>query len=180
MSPERWAAVVEHVRRLVRARVGAADADDVAQEAIVRIARGLAQVRDDGALLGWASAVVRGTVADFHRARQGVVEAAELEAPSGDDPSALTAIEPFLEAFLALVPEPYREAVRLVDLAGRQQVEVAKTLGIPLSTMKSRVQRGRAMLREQIERCCEVRLDRGVADVLPRSRIKRGRSALPE
>jgi RNA polymerase sigma-70 factor, ECF subfamily len=50
------------------------------------------------------------------------------------------------------------------------QVAAAQELGVSLSTMKSRVQRGRAQLREALDRCCAISLDvRGhVTDVVPR------------
>lgn len=47
-----------------------------------------------------------------------------------------------------------RIAYTLVDIEQRSQVEVAKSLNIPLSTLKSRVQRTRKALREEFEECC--------------------------
>ena len=54
---------------------------------------------------------------------------------------------------------PYREAITLVELEGRTAKEAAEMVGISVSGMKSRVQRGRAQLRELFERCCEIALD---------------------
>lgn len=52
------------------------------------------------------------------------------------------------------------------------QVAAAKQLGVPIATMKSRIQRGRAQLRELLERCCAIDVDpRGhVLEVTPRVR----------
>jgi RNA polymerase sigma-70 factor (ECF subfamily) len=60
----------------------------------------------------------------------------------------------------------YRQAVILVDLEGLTQQEAAEQLGLSLSGMKSRVQRGRRQLKEMLEACCTIELDRrhGVAD----------------
>jgi RNA polymerase sigma-70 factor (ECF subfamily) len=68
-----------------------------------------------------------------------------------------------------MLPSPYREAVTLVELEGLTISEAAGMVGISLSGMKSRVQRGRAQLRELFERCCEIELDaRGkVTDYTP-------------
>ena len=50
----------------------------------------------------------------------------------------------------------YRDALRLVELENRRQVDVAAELGIPISTLKSRVQRGRVLLRAAFLRCCAI------------------------
>jgi len=57
------------------------------------------------------------------------------------------------------LPSPYREAITLTELEGRTQREAAQMLGISLSGMKSRVQRGRAKLRGMLEACCKVAVD---------------------
>jgi RNA polymerase sigma-70 factor (ECF subfamily) len=70
-----------------------------------------------------------------------------------------------------LLPPPYREALTLVEFDGVPQVEVASQLGISVSGMKSRVQRGRAMLRDGLLACCNVSRGAtgGVLDFAPRS-----------
>jgi RNA polymerase sigma-70 factor (ECF subfamily) len=70
------------------------------------------------------------------------------------------------------LPEEYRQAVVLVDLEGLTQREAAAQLGLSLSGMKSRVQRGRRQLKEMLEACCMIELDRrrGVTDYEVRDR----------
>ena len=62
--------------------------------------------------------------------------------------------------------EDYQQAITLVDLEGMAQHEAAAQLGLSVSGMKSRVQRGRRQLRDMLEACCVIVLDRrgGVAD----------------
>lgn len=64
-----------------------------------------------------------------------------------------------VSVFVAQLPSPYREAMTLVELEGKTAKEAAEMVGISISGMKSRVQRGRAQLRDLFERCCEVALD---------------------
>ncbi|MFN0248635.1 MAG: sigma factor-like helix-turn-helix DNA-binding protein [Kofleriaceae bacterium] len=68
------------------------------------------------------------------------------------------------------LPTPYREAVTLVELEGLTTREAADMVGVSLSGMKSRVQRGRDQLRTLFDDCCEIALDaRGkVTDFTPR------------
>lgn len=68
------------------------------------------------------------------------------------------------------LPEVYREAVQLSEIEGLSQQEVADRLGLSLSAVKSRVQRGRKMLKEILGQCCTYQLDHQgrVIDLDPR------------
>ena len=61
--------------------------------------------------------------------------------------------------FVARLPSPYREALTLTEIEGLTQRAAADLLGVSLSGMKSRVQRGREKLRELLEACCRIGLD---------------------
>jgi RNA polymerase sigma-70 factor (ECF subfamily) len=62
--------------------------------------------------------------------------------------------------------QDYRDAITLVELEGLTQQAAAKQMGVSLSGMKSRVQRGRARLKQMLDDCCLIELDRrkGVID----------------
>jgi RNA polymerase sigma-70 factor (ECF subfamily) len=66
-----------------------------------------------------------------------------------------------------------REALLATDLGGKSQVDAAHEAGIAVSTMKSRIQRGRQKLRDAVLRCCHVELDRrsGVIDFSQRQTV---------
>ncbi len=75
-------------------------------------------------------------------------------------PGAERALASAIARFLDEISPAYADVLRRVDVAGERQADVARALGLPLSTVRTRVQRGRAELRERIRRCCEVELDR--------------------
>jgi RNA polymerase sigma-70 factor (ECF subfamily) len=77
----------------------------------------------------------------------------------------------WLPAAIENLPNRYRDAVRLYELQGVSQAEIAERLGISLSGAKSRVQRGREKLKQVLERCCRFDLDRcgNVLSCVPRS-----------
>jgi RNA polymerase sigma-70 factor (ECF subfamily) len=165
-----WDELRGELHRFVARRVRGADAEDIVQEALLRIHRGLPGVRADGALLGWLYQVTRNAMIDHLRARR---PSAEPEpAPDDVDDAAFERLAACVQPFVGMLAPPYREAIELVELGGLTQVEAAARLGLPVSTMKSRVQRGRAQLRELLEQCCAIDLDaRGhVVDVTPRTR----------
>ncbi len=57
------------------------------------------------------------------------------------------------------LPDGYREAVELAEVEGLPQQEIADRLGLSLSGAKSRIQRGRVMLRDALEACCHFEFD---------------------
>lgn len=127
---------------------------------MLRIHRGLPGVRADGALVGWLYQVTRHALVDHLRARRSGVEVPHADAAGAEtDDAAFERLAACVRPFAAMLPSPYREAIELVELAGLTQVEAAARLGVPVSTMKSRVQRGRAQLRELLERCCAIEVD---------------------
>lgn len=159
-----WDALEAQMRPYIRRRVATdADTDDVMQEVLLRVHRGLGALEDVERFAGWIHRVAANAIADHLRARQrhpiaeDPVERAAPE-PDVDDPTR-DALKQSLSIFVAALPSPYREAITLVELEGLSHREAAELVGISVSGMKSRVQRGRQKLRESLEACCEFALD---------------------
>lgn len=154
------------LRRYISRRVDGTAVDDLVQETFLRIHKNLDGLRDQARISGWVFQVARSAVVDhFRRTREllhepgavEVVDTTTLEHVDAGDPKRLAA---WLSAAVERLPEPYREAIDLVDRQGLSQPEAARRLGLSVSGLKSRVQRGRAKLRQALKRCCEVELDR--------------------
>ena len=160
-----WSSLTATLRPFVARRVAPADVDDVLQDALLRVHRGVAGVRDDERLGPWMYRVARSAVADHRRARARHPVAREdppdapAEREDDDDRVFSCRVDQHLDLLVASLDEPYRSAVRWTELEGLTQAEVARRLGVPLSTVKSRVQHGRQRLRETIERLCAVTVD---------------------
>jgi RNA polymerase sigma-70 factor (ECF subfamily) len=173
-----WTELEDRLRPFIQKRVAREhDADDVLQEVLLRIHRGLATLEDEERFDAWMYRVARNAISDHLRSRQKHPLAGDAPEPDADpidedDRAASRDLSRCISGFVAMLPSPYREAITLTELEGRTQKEAAEMLGISLSGMKSRVQRGRAKLRGLLEECCEVALDaRGrVVDYEPRRR----------
>ncbi|HHC73482.1 MAG TPA: RNA polymerase sigma factor SigZ, partial [Thiothrix sp.] len=59
-----------------------------------------------------------------------------------------------------MLPDKYKKAVQLSEIEGKTQQEVAKLEGISLSGAKSRVQRGRKLLKAILNECCQIEINR--------------------
>jgi RNA polymerase sigma-70 factor, ECF subfamily len=57
------------------------------------------------------------------------------------------------------LPNAYREALRLTEYEGLSQKQLSTQLGISFSGAKSRVQRARAKIKQQLLDCCHFQLD---------------------
>jgi RNA polymerase sigma-70 factor, ECF subfamily len=162
-----WSDLDAKLRPFIARRVRSPnDVDDVLQDVFVRMQRGLAGLRDDERFGPWVYQVARSAIADHHRAAARsplVVDGSapdEAPAPSADDDSGVEEmLAAYVASFVAMLESPYREALTLTELEGMTQKDAAAMLGISLSGMKSRVQRGRKRLREALEDCCHIALD---------------------
>jgi RNA polymerase sigma-70 factor (ECF subfamily) len=56
-----------------------------------------------------------------------------------------------VQAALAALPEDFRVPVVLCDVADQSYEQIAATLGVPVGTVRSRLHRGRRMLRSMLE-----------------------------
>ena len=134
--------------------VGAADAEEVSQEAFIRIFRGLPKFRGDSALGTW---IYRLSVnaALSHRSRRGAVPgatgdpevpiaAALIEGPPTGD----AVLRARLERALWQLPVGYRTVIVLHDVEGLEHEEVAQILGCHVGTSKSQLHKARGKLRE--------------------------------
>jgi len=158
------AAHLGQVRRYARAfEAREADADDLAQEALLKVHRCLRQFRHQSSFSTWLFAVVRTTFLDALKGRarreRGLERAlgpADAEAPSGALPAdeGLARAEERDRLWRALreVSAEFRSAVMLYDLEGHTYDEVAAIEGVPVGTIRSRLSRGREQLRRALER----------------------------
>jgi RNA polymerase sigma-70 factor (ECF subfamily) len=178
-APAPWQDVAAQLRPFLARRLAAADVDDVLQDVWLRVQRGLPGLRDEERFTSWLFQIARSAVAEHQRGRArhpvsgGTSEPVDLPAePSSDDREAARSLACCVAIFVARLPSPYREAVTLVELEGLSVREAAEMASVSVSGMKSRVQRGRARLRELFDECCEIALDgRGkVIDYTPRRR----------
>jgi RNA polymerase sigma-70 factor, ECF subfamily len=137
----------------LRAVLPAADVEDVLQETFLAAWRGAGGYRPAGACGGWLWGIARRQAALLLR-RRGPAERAgaalPADLPAGPDPAETALARADLEvAVAALGPDgsPEREVWRLMYEQDRPVAEVAKLLGVPPGTVKSRAHRARRLLR---------------------------------
>jgi RNA polymerase sigma factor (sigma-70 family) len=163
-TPPTWEDVVrDHSARVYRLAYrltgNTHDAEDLTQEVFVRVFRSLATY-SPGTFEGWLHRITTNLFLDMARRRQRI----RFEGLGEETTARLSGAEPTpaqvfddrhldgdVQAALKALPPEYRAAVILCDIEGLSYEEIADTLGIKLGTVRSRIHRGRAQLREALE-----------------------------
>jgi len=170
-----WIEVQSGLRAFIAKRIAnEAEVDDIVQDVWLKMQRGLDGLKDQRRLISWIYQIARHAIIDHYRAPGRRREmpaglATDLEAHQSSS-TMTTASEPSgqlrtelagcLRPMIERLSGEYRQAVILIDLEGLTQREAAAQLGLSLSGMKSRVQRGRRQLKGMLEVCCTIELDR--------------------
>ncbi len=142
------------------------DANDLLQETVLRAYRFFHQFESGTNCRAWMLTILFNNFRNGYRKssrEQPALSADEFERkveaeslrsdPAGSNPEALIAgqgMEGEVEAALASLPEEFRQAVLLVDVEELSYQEVSGVLNVAIGTIKSRVSRGRAMLRDRL------------------------------
>ena len=151
------------LRAFVRRRVrDDATADDLTQETLLKVYRSRATLRDGERLEAWLYRVARTTLIDHYRRQKPTEELPPaLAAESRDEVAAMrTAMASSIHHCLAELPAAYREPVRLAELEGLPLAKIALRMNLSLTAVKSRVRRGRQMLKAKLQACCRFEFDR--------------------
>lgn len=149
-----------------------AEAEDLTQEIFVKLFESLHRYRGDVPLAAWALRLSRNLMIDHYRAsrRRGrgahVSDEVLKHLPAGDDPYAeaqrrlrLRLVHEALDE----LPDELAAPVLLRDIEGLAYEEAAAALGVPLGTLKSRLNRARRRLADEISTRLEGRQSAGAA-----------------
>lgn len=142
------------LRRLARDLVGDSAADDVLQDAAVQALT--APPRLPGPAAGWLTTVVR-RLAGKHRradrvraAHEAATPMAAMAAPPADLAAATADTLRALTDLVTTLPEPYRSTLFARYLREHTPAQIAAETHVPVRTVKTRLQRGLALLRERL------------------------------
>lgn len=166
---EYYPKIVGYLRRLV----GEAEAEDVAQEAFVKIRRSLDGFRGESRLSTWIYRIATNSAMDHLRrpatkqsSRRGY--GAEDYGVLPDDDSAVDGaplhdillirkdMNDCIRGLVNDLPDNYRTVLVLGDLEGFTNAEIGDVLGLSLDTVKIRLHRARVQLKKAMEEACHL------------------------
>ena len=157
-----WRTYHKQLRSFIQKRVSDPSvADDILQEVFIKIHTRIDSLQEHRKIKAWLYQITRNTIIDYYRKSTPMEDTQNLIAELEDenDPSALADIQSCIVPMIKSLPEDYRDALLLTELNGLSQKELAEKLKISYSAAKSRVQRGRNLLKEALTKCCSFEQD---------------------
>jgi RNA polymerase sigma-70 factor (ECF subfamily) len=158
-----WETFHAPLQQFIRRRVAdGAAAEDLLQDIFLKIHLHVDTLKDVKRLEGWIYQITRNAIIDYYRSAKptmslaGIVDLPE-ELPADD---VVTELLPCVRAMVQSLPVQDRQALILTAYQGLTQKELGERLGISFSGAKSRVQRARERLKQQLLECCHLELDR--------------------
>ena len=106
--------------------------------------------------------ITRNLIVDYYRKKRDTAEFSDLAdeiKTDNDEEEIINGLVLCLKNMIDSLPDKYKQAIMLTELGGLTQKELAQKLGMSISGAKSRVQRGRNMLREKFFECCKFQFD---------------------
>ncbi len=160
-----WEAFHTPLHGFIRKRV--ADemvAEDLLQEVFLKIHQNGDSLQDVKKLESWIYQITRNAIIDFYRTTR---PTSSLDAPEVldlpeelPDDDIVSELLPCVRAMVSNLPEQDRQALVLTEYQGLTQKEFGERIGLSFSGAKSRVQRAREKLKQQLLACCHFELDR--------------------
>ncbi|MEP3245950.1 MAG: RNA polymerase sigma factor SigZ [Sneathiella sp.] len=135
------------------------DVEDVLQEILIKTHANLGSIKTESSVKSWLFQVARNAAIDFYRRERRPSPNPEDLWYAIDQPDILDDLTGCLKPFIDRLPEKEAHILTAIELKGVSQKDYAKQIRVPYSTLKSRVNKSRALLRHLYEECCTFSLD---------------------
>ncbi|MEM9982296.1 MAG: sigma-70 family RNA polymerase sigma factor [Bacteroidota bacterium] len=129
--------------------------EDIVQDTLLKIHQSCCSNREIHNVNAWLFQITYNTMIDFFKKRKKEsIISSQLEDSQSDIYQALSF---YIEPLIDLLPKKYAIALRLADIEGLRQQAIADQLNVSLSATKSRIQRARKLLKEEIRTCFQIK-----------------------
>jgi RNA polymerase sigma-70 factor, ECF subfamily len=133
---------------------GNAEAEDIAQEAFLKLWNNPAQLREAGALKGWLARVAHNLAMDWFRRREVNFDAEHFEVedqrPSAEDNLNRDWVTQRINTAVSKLPERQRQVITLVHFEQFSQTDAAHVMELSIDGLESLLARARRALKENL------------------------------
>lgn len=156
-----WLEYNARLLAFISKRVNPDCAQDILQEVFIKIHTQLDALQESTKLESWLYQITRHAVVDYYRAHKPSESLPDwLEQEEADDHELIRQeLSNCLKPMIKTLPAHYRAALELSEIQRKTQQEVANSQGLSLSGAKSRVQRGRQLLKSLLHDCCQIEVN---------------------
>ncbi|NMM50783.1 sigma-70 family RNA polymerase sigma factor [Marinigracilibium pacificum] len=134
-------------------------AEEVSQEVLLKIYNSCCSEKEITNLNSWLYKIAHNTSLDILKKESHSQNSVDFDNTINDSEK-WDELSTFLEPLIDFLPEKYGVPLKMSDLDKIDQKEIALKLGLGHSATKSRIQRARKLLREEIELCFHLELDK--------------------
>ena len=138
-----------------------ATTEDILQDVFQKIHTRLHTIRESNKIQSWLYQIARNTIIDYYRTNKKLDELPEAFPIFDSDSNKVlrSEITSWIIPFINNLPKKYRDVLVLSEIEEIKYSIIANKTGLSLSGVKTRVQRGRALLREEFLSCCKFAFD---------------------
>lgn len=157
-----WQEYKNQLSRFLHSRVAnPADVEDLLQDILIKSHNNLHKLNDNKSVKAWLFNIANNTIIDFYRskARRHELNAEDLwyeEAEADIKQELAQCVRPFIQA----LPASDAQLLTAIEIDKIPQKDYAEQHGLRYSTLKSRVQKSRKLLRALYDNCCHMSLDK--------------------
>lgn len=138
-------------------------AEDILHDVFIKIHRSINSLKNSDKMESWVFQITRNAIIDYYRQRKPHLEIEDDDVPyeeEDDNNETHGRASSGLTSMIEELPQIYRDAILLTEYQGLTQKELAEKMNISLTGAKSRVQRGKKMLRDLLLQCCHFEYDK--------------------
>lgn len=155
------------LKQFIRSRVKHTDdAEDILQETFIKLSFNLQALKNTEKLQSWIFTIARNAITDYYRKKNKLSGHAEIHEHLSDtiaeekESDTTKGLETCIRAYINQLPEGYREIILDSEIKGIKQKDLVEKYGIGYPGIRSRVQRGRKMIKEMFLNCCRIEQDK--------------------
>lgn len=130
-------------------------AADITQQVLMKIYRACFKNTEVQNTRSWLFQIAHNAIIDYHKSQQ-KKNFVNMDSSKSDHPTVWSDLAVFIEPLIGFLPAKYALPLKMHVLDGMKQAEIAEQLNLSLSATKSRIQRARVLLKEEIVSCCHL------------------------
>jgi RNA polymerase sigma-70 factor, ECF subfamily len=156
---------------LRKIKVDPAIIQDIRQDVFLKAHQSIHTLKSEGKLLSWLKVIVYNTVIDHYRKQKNTFQLPDPHEEEYNEGNAY--LLKCISHLIQTLPDEQKEVMEAIEINGISQTQFAKMHNLPLSTIKSRVQRARNKVNDTVKKSCFLRVDTygNVTDYVPPKEI---------
>ncbi|KGJ95860.1 RNA polymerase sigma factor SigZ [Colwellia psychrerythraea] len=157
-----WLEYREALKRFLHAKISnEADVEDLLQDILIKTFNNLNAVKTQKSVKSWLFQIANNTIIDYYR-KKGRAQVIKIEGllPFEGSQERKVDLSNCISPFINALPDKHASLLTAIDINNQSQKQYAEQLGISYSTLKSRVQKSRGLLKQVFDECCHFKIDK--------------------